>query len=223
MYCPRRASVLAVAFMAATSLLYSRAHVVSLGDSPRMLSKLGARHHYGLIPMSASQSSANTMRAVMQTSAVSNERTKDRVRYYVQGSGGDVGDASAPARAAAALGVATAGPVLGSGAANLDTLHANGRLVVLNASICAAGPATLAYVVERQIGPDSPVAREGALPDYLADACAVASPTSAAFVVGDVASCYSRPVFAKARPCGCNTSVLINLTRERHFGFDAVR
>jgi len=58
--------------------------------------------------VSSSQSSADAMRAVMQTSAVA----KDRVRYYVQGSGGDVGDASAPARAAAALGVATAGPVL---------------------------------------------------------------------------------------------------------------
>jgi hypothetical protein len=69
-----------------------------------------AHGHYGLIPMSASQSSADTMRAITQTSAVSNERTEDRVRYYVHGSGGDAGDASAPARAAAAVGVATAGP-----------------------------------------------------------------------------------------------------------------
>lgn len=64
--------------------------------------------------------------------------------------------------------------------------------------------------------------RQGALSAYISEACAVAQRTSAGFVVGDVATCFSRAVFAKARPCGCTSTILLDLNRERHFGFDEV-
>jgi hypothetical protein len=148
-----------------------------------------------------------------------------RLHYYVHGHEDQASRtaATAPARYAAALGVATAEPVAGRGRSNPDGLRAKGRLLMLNASICAAGPVALTSEIERQIGPDSPVARQGALPAYVADVCAVAPITSAAYVVGDVGSCFSEPVFAKARPCGCNTTNLLNLNRAHHFGFGAVR
>ena len=79
-------------------------------------------------------------------------------------------------------------PVAGPGAANPDRLRARGRLLVLSASICAAGLAALESEIERRVGPDSPVARQGALSDYVGDACEVAPPVSAAYVVGYVAS-----------------------------------
>jgi hypothetical protein len=147
-----------------------------------------------------------------------------RLRYYVHGHEDQASRtaATAPARSAAALGVATAEPVAGRGRANPDGLRAKGRLLMLNASICAAGLVAITSEIERQIGPDSPVARQGALPAYVADACAVAPITSAAYVVGDVGSCFSKSVFAKARPCGCNTTTLLNLNRAHHFGFGAV-
>ena len=148
-----------------------------------------------------------------------------RLHYYLHGHAHQTAleAAASPARAAAALGVAAASPVAGPGTADPDALRAKGRLMSLNASICAAGQANLSTEIKRQVGADSPVARQGALADYVADACAVAPPASAAYVVGDVTNCFSRPVFVKARPCGCNTSVLLNLNRGRHFGFDPVR
>jgi hypothetical protein len=149
-------------------------------------------------------------------------RFHDRVQYYVHGSSRVVRDAAAPARAAAALGVTAAAPVMGVGTADVEAMRAKGRVVVLNASICEAPAAALTAEIERQLGKGSPVERQGALGMYVADACAVAPPTSAAYVVGDVATCFSRPVFAKARPCGCSSTVLLDLNRGRHFEFHPV-
>ena len=148
-----------------------------------------------------------------------------RLHYYLHGHADQAAleAAASPARAAAALGVAAASPVAGPGTADPDALRTKGRLLSLNASICAAGQANVSTEIKRQVGADSPVERQGALADSVADACAVTPPASAAYVVGDVTTCFSRPVFAKARPCGCNTSVLLNLNRGRHFGFDPVR
>jgi hypothetical protein len=149
-------------------------------------------------------------------------RFHERVHYYVHGSSRLVRDAAAPALAAAGLGVATAAPVVGLGHDDVEAVRAKSRLVVLNASVCESGAPALATELQRQLGPGSPVERQGALAMYVADACAVAPPTSAAYVVGDVATCFSRPVFAKARPCGCSSTVLLDLNRNRHFDFHPV-
>lgn len=164
-----------------------------------------------------------SFRKPTSTSAKQTRAFHDRVRYYVHGSDALVHDAAAPARAAAALGVTTAAPVTGTGEAEIEAERASGRLVVLNASMCEAGDSALANEIQRQLGPDSPVQRQGALGMYVADACAVAPPTSAAYLVGDIATCFSQTVFAKARPCGCTSTVLLDLNRNRHFEFYPVR
>jgi hypothetical protein len=76
---------------------------------------------------------------------------------YVDGSIEFVKDASAPARAVAAVGVATAAPVLRVGGVDPESLRAEGRLLVLNASVCAAMKPELTAESERQVGPYSPV------------------------------------------------------------------